>query len=379
MTSFNREQADSLELYFLWRFLVSHRKKEWEERFGRKYVFVEYDDFAPKTGEWQLNNSVNSFYRAGIISSMYKVNWDDEEMSEDDDEEVSEKEVYFIAPEKPKDLPQNVKFYEDNPSLNTDLCYIELDQKKAEAYISEYLEKWENNDLYFPWSNILRREEQVKKVARNIFEITKRHSHKNFLLPEPFNFIEPYDTDFVATILFLESAGDVSISGSRGVPYGIPSSREMIKKGVPHFVFRISLTEKFFEDFTYNEKTGKVSFDFRELTSPTKKQKIFFDPPFRLWTKKAEYRINKGKFPYELLNASFDDMAIKSVSKGFLLEKTGINEKEFSKAVDNFRRMLREKFFFPKNELFCSVQDEEITLDSKIFKKREKKEKREEK
>ncbi|QQS58914.1 hypothetical protein IPN35_04965 [Candidatus Peregrinibacteria bacterium] len=205
-------------------------------------------------------------------------------------------------------------------------------------------------------------------VVKDIFSIIKDHSHTNFLIHEPKEEKIKNEIDFVATVLYLESIGDIEITGffSKDVYFASRDKEEI------HF--RISLTEKFFEDFTYSKKTGFVHFDFRELTTKEKHKKIFFDPPFRLWTPKAEYRMNKGKFPYELMSVSFDDMAIKSVQIEDLKALMKVEEKEIQKGIENFRATLREKFSFPTNELFFSVQDGEITLNPKIFKKREKKE-----
>ncbi|QQS59371.1 hypothetical protein IPN35_00570 [Candidatus Peregrinibacteria bacterium] len=365
MTNFQIELAEPEKLFLVYYSLFYHKRKEWNENLKGKYIY--FDGIVRGCiASDEIKKYLEELYEEEILTSFYV--WDYKiEKKEDVDK------LFFIGKKKPKGLLEDIGFLKIFPDIggygdfkHYDL-YAEINEEKAEQYISEYLEKWKKNDLYFTEFNILRKEKQIEMVVQDIFSIIKNHSHTNFLIHSTRMSIGD-EMDFVATVLFLQSVGDIHISGffSKGTRY-YSSEKETIH-------FRITLTEKFFEDFTYSQKSGLVHFDFKELTTKEKYEKIFFDAPYRIWINKTEYRMNKGKFPYELMNASFDDMAIKSVPIDELKTLMKLEEKGIQKGIDNFRITLRDKFSFPANELFFSVQDGEITLNPKIFKKREKKE-----
>lgn len=369
MPSFNIELSEAQKLFLVWFFLFYHQKEDWEKDFDGKYVPLG-SGASDGIGSYKIKDYLRFLYQEKIITSCYI--WQYKESTEETDKAPHETidTLFLIAPKKTKNLDKEILFEKEIPEIGSygdfryyDL-YAEIHEKKAKQYISEYLNKWENNELYLLQYNILRKEEQLKQTLLDIFLIIEKHSHKNFLIHETEGKSQN-EIDFIASILFLEKIGSIFINGFL--------AKQNNSYGEATIHFRISLTEKFFEDFSYNKEKKEVIFNFTELQTPNKNQKkIFFDMPFRLWDKKTEYRINRGKFPFELLNASFDELAINSVSIDVLLEVLQVSREELSKAIDNFRRNLREKFSFPEHEKFFSVQDEEILLDSRIFKKKQK-------
>lgn len=357
--------ANPGKLFLTWFFLFYYQKQEWDESYSGKYVYLD-EAVRLCMEDYKTRNYLSELYKDGIIKSLYLNQYYDDKPKGN---------IFFITAKKPKTLPKDVTYQKEIPEIGSgDFRYYdisaEIDENRSKQFINEYLEKWANNSLYFLENNILRKEKQIERVVRDIFEIIKDHSHYNFLVHEANKKEVRNEVDFVATILFLQKIGDIQCTGF--FSQEIFNDYYSLTKKALHF--RLSLTDKFFEDFSYSKKTGQVHFNFHDLTSGSRKSKIYFDTPFRLWTKKSEYRLNKGKLPYELLNAAFDDAAIQSVQVQELEVKLDNDEKDMQKGLGNLRRKLREKFDYPDSEQFFTVQNDEILLDSKIFKKSIKKE-----
>lgn len=361
--------AKPTKLFIAWYLLILHQNEDWVKTLGRKYIKLG-GGVRHCMEDNQVMEGLFELYTDGFITSLIVRTPIPVKGSNTLDSEYN-----IVAPKKPTNLPEDFSYSELMPSLGRGgyklfHVWAEIDEKKMAEFIDDYLARWANNDLYFFEHNILRREKQIERLVEDIFVITREHSSKNFLLIEDSQRSARNEADFTATALFLERIGDIKLIGFlfRGE---FDDYRPPEKKALQ---FRISLTEKFFEDFSYSQRTGRVYFDFRDLTSGNRKNKIFFDAPYRLWTKKNDYRLNKGKIPYELLNMAFDDAAVQSVPIKDLQERIDNDEKGVHKSLDNFRRNLREKFGYPESEQFFSVKDDEILIDSKIFKKSVKKE-----
>lgn len=367
--SFDITIATPEKLFMVWYLLFYYQKAAWDEDFSGKFIYID-EGIRRCIDDYKITEYLSELYKIGIIKSFMVSQYKEVKDSEED-----QTTIFIIASKKPKTLLKDTSFQKELPKVGSgDFRYYdisaEIEEVNARQYITEYLEKWTDNNLYFLEHNILRREKQIERVVQDIFRIIKEHSHNNLLLHEAEKKETRDEIDFVATILFLQRIGDIQITGF--FAQQIFEDYYSFSKKALHF--RISLTDKFFEDFSYSKKIGQVHFDFHNLTSGNRKNKIYFDVPFRLWTKKEEYRLNKGKLPYELMNASFDDAAIQSVQIPELEQKLDNDEKSMQKGLDNFRRSLREKFGYPESEQFFSVKDDEILLDSKIFKKSTKKE-----
>jgi len=286
-------------------------------------------------------------------------------------EKKIENEIYQITNFKPKKIKKGyiwVKHYFQFKNSNRiSHIGIKINKEKAKQYINEYIELWKNNDLFLPYENILKKENQIKIVVKKIFEIEKIHSYKNMLINMKYDIQE--NVDFVATIIFLKSIGDIEIKDFIQ-KYDDPIEEH--GSSMQNLFFRITLKDKFFQDFT--ESKDKIHFDFEEICKQHKKRKIiYYDQPYKLTCEGKEHRINKGKLPFEIINRAFEDKKIVSVNIESLCKDIAMKESDFKKNIENFRAKLREKFGFKETENFFEVDNNEILLKGSIFQLKEKK------
>lgn len=359
--SFSIEIANPEKLFLLWSLLHPREEDLFESEYGKQYIEIEPSAlYKSILYSWTIDHALEELVQEGIIDNVYITS---HTFSKDVSKNEPEKtEVFLRTLNKPKKLEKGVVYVTtiSTPYISEYrrvFLSILLNKEYAKQYIEEYLRHWSNNDLYFKEQNILKKELQIDLVVKKIFDIVRSHSHKNMLFPVGAG----TEIDTVATLLFLESIGDLTLMD------WIYKSDSSHGDTLAKVCFRITLTDKFFRDFIQGK--DKVLFDFHELVSTQDLQKkILFIPPFHLSYGESEYRLTKEKPPYTIMNNAFQDNLITTVHIKDIMKELNCSHEEVKKSIENFRRSLREKFKFPDTESFFEIVDEEIILKGHLFK-----------
>ena len=362
---FNIQEAHPNKLFLIWLFLHSYKNTLGTNHFGDDFFYFMYDEIDKIIYDLKVNNIIHEIFEDGIIEEIQYIRYKKKEERSHDEELEDKTYSYSLKPKKKKGII-SIKDY--SHFKGSYICYlgIKIDPSKAQSYIEEYLLKWKNNDLYFQDENMLKKENQISNVVKKIYEIEKRYSYKNMLVNSPEK--EEFGIDFVATVLFLESIGSIEVNGFIQKEINASYLNNVYK----NLFFRITLKDKFFQDFT--ESKNKIHFDFEEICKQNKKRKIiYYDQPYKLICEGKEHRINKGKLPFEIINRAFEDKKIVSVNIESLCKDIAMKESDFKKNIENFRAKLREKFGFKEDENFFDIDNGEILLKGSIFQLKEKK------
>ena len=315
------------------------------------YVFSEFGDVIE---EYKVCSIIAELYYFEVINSVYVL---EDYINKDED-------PYCIVHKESETIKTIYKKRISSRDLSSKFVVVKINEEKAVQYIKEYLTKWERDELYLPFDSILRREKQTEKVVQDIFKLIESVPCKNFLFSCPLD-KDDFQIDHVAVILFLNKMHFLKIKENVLV-------HDFEKK---EFMFRLELRDKFFDNFFYSKNTQKLYFDFDELVNARgRKKKLFYREPFILENENGvTYCLVKGKMPYELLQAAFDDVIVQGVDVNIISERSGIRSADLGKAFNNFRSSLRDKFDYSESEKLLSIENGQIFLDSKIFRKKQEK------
>lgn len=352
--------ASPEKIFFLWLLLNEASDTSLTEKLDDKYIVLDlkgmlYGIITPSEVKFIIDELIN--YK--IIQECYTFHKYNKKKTSSTIGET----IYCTALNKPKNMLKNAihkktTMYPDTKESEQLFFAFLINEEKLQRYLDEYMECWSNNDLYFEEQNILKKELQVETVIKDIFAIIDKHSHKNFLL----SMGQYYEVDRITTLLFLVKIGDIQINS-----WVYEHAEYTLGYTIGSVTFRITLLEKFFEDFRQDK--GKVIFNFYDLQSKSEyEKKISFSPPYSLHYNGIAYTLKRGKLPYIILNKAFQDNLITTVSIRDIMRELKESEDRIRKALENFRRSLREKFDFPESETFFDIINEEIILKSTLFK-----------
>lgn len=261
----------------------------------------------------------------------------------------------FVIPEKysPLFMVEDM----DHDTSSKVLFNICLSIEHTNSYLDNYLNLWEKNQLHFKTTNILRKEKQISIVVHQILNILKDSPNEKILISlENISTIEP-----LATLLFLEKNHYVTIDSFEY----LVEENSIQNNGT--ILVRLSVYDKIYQDFILTE--DNVSYDFKELSKDIENiNKITFSPPYHLHYNDSDYKLKKGKFPYLIINKAFEEKIITAVPIEEILKEMNEEEKDLKKAVENFRKALRDKFKFSENETFLEITEDTIVLKASLFK-----------
>lgn len=367
---FDIQQVDSTKLYLIWYLYHMAKKNGFSKEYGEPfyhYPDISWDCLPTCRYSDAILEALDELKNEGFIAT---IGIQELDLSDDDKWETGS--LFCLSDKKPKQLwsgakhcktLKDVEFESESFGIITD-----LNTELANDYILEYISKWQNDELYFYDKNIYRREKQVEEVAKAIFEVIEKHSHKFMLLTDHSGWLGMQPIDFFATVLFLERTGDLIIHEAYGE--AAEKAGESSTSG-----FRVSLTEKFFRDFSL-VKDG-VQFDFEALANSDSNEMppLTFEAPYRIYgVNNEEYRLNQGGIPFELMNMAFADVTVRSVNMEALKEKTSSrNLQAIKKNIENFRNTLRERFnLSAEGDQIIEIRDGEILINPRIFQKKKK-------
>ena len=279
------DEARPKRLFLMWYLLYLQEYAGNSEYFSKDYF--EFDYWAIEKFFYcdKVDEYLFDFLQYEIVEEILFNQYKEVE-KEDGKKEINKKEIedttYQIIRFEPKKIKKGyvwVKQYSDFRYSNR-IAHIgiKINKNKAKQYINDYIELWKNNDLFLPDENILKKENQIEIVVKKIFEIEKKHSYKNMLVNIEHE--KQNEIDFVATILLLESINDIEVNDFiQKRDYLKTSDNDYIS--LQNLFFRITLKDKFFQDFT--ESKNKIHFDFEEICKQNKKRKIiYYDQPYKL-------------------------------------------------------------------------------------------------
>ena len=249
--------------------------------------------------------------------------------------------------------------------------WIKFSYKRVTEYLTDYIKRWENDELIFRNTNMLRREVQLESVIALFFSLLDRYNPKHLIFslndrrldPEITSLLE--ETDIMAVLIFLESNGDLDF-------LDLANECEPIKS-IMDVSFRISLTDKFFTDFT-RDSSGKICFNIEKIKKKRDMWEIiFFEPPSLLHRNWAEHRLIKGKLPHLIMNQSFEHELIMSIPLNEICNSLECNEEKVRKDVENFKKTLKNKFNTQKGIEFLQINGNTLQINPQCFQKRRKK------
>ena len=234
---------------------------------------------------------------------------------------------------------------------------IFVQKNTAEKFIKTTLEKWKNDELSSPIINILKSQKQIEIIAKHLYELLCNFPKTNLLVESKKNELgEIIGINLTATLLFLESIGDIDI-----LSFTFKNSSIFHKPA-----FRINIKKKFFSDFRYNN--NKIKFNFEKLSKNSAYKIIEFIPTKTLRCGENIYDLSEGCLRYHLMNLAFKNKG--NVNKHKLVDQSEkFSTKKLPRNLGLFRAYLRKKFKseFSEDELFFRIEGDEIVFKQDIF------------
>jgi len=357
MNSQKSKWANPNKLLLAWYLLQLPKIKEKsidKSKFGKDFI---RESFSKLTSHKiitlsELESLLRGFIEDDLILDMYEERM---EYNEEKDSTTS-KGIEHIT-------PSEVGFFDPDAVVISNTLFINYDlkinEKKLVSFANGYLEKWKNDELFLPDTNLLKTEKQIKTVVKHIYYLLDEYPKKMLLV----DWLKPVSEkiDFVATMLFLEGLKDIAI-----LKFEIKSLLFGEKKGA----FRVNVKDKFFQDFK-GEWWSSLDFDFEKLKNgkdekEEKVEKITFHPPKLLKYKVIEYEIKEGCIPQNLL-ILVNKKGGKAILQNELEQATGERKDRIKKALNNFRRNLRNKFGLQSDEPFFEQKAGEIKFKEELF------------
>ncbi|MFA6917949.1 MAG: hypothetical protein WC285_03925 [Candidatus Gracilibacteria bacterium] len=235
---------------------------------------------------------------------------------------------------------------------------IEINKKKMEELYEEYFQTWLKNNIRLPHSNYLKAEKQLEAIAKHIFDHVEKYGDKNFLLKN--SQVKNAEFDFTTALLFLEHKNLIKIHLKITYDLNILNASD---------TFETDIEPAFYQIFKQDTE-GNIKFSMERLIQAGKIQnteRIKFIPPKCLKYGDIEYEIKQDCIPQQLLALVRENLDGVSVLMKDLIETTGEPIERVKKALNNFRKNLREKFKTLKAEKFFKCHTGKIIFDENLF------------
>ncbi len=343
--------------WYLLREFESWKKSVWYKDGSMSFVPYFFTEESELVACHEMIAILQRFLCEGIIQKIHATKEQDS-----DGKMPVVKDVYFtsdeVAKKKEKDFLFNIlPDYEGDEGFYWNL-YLDLNQKRCKGYVKNYLDEWKNNVLKHEEKNLLQSRKQVGKLVYNIKKLLEDYPSVNLLFKYDNRAYE--EVDFFATLFFLEKIQDIEIAELSAIE--------------GELAFRLNIRDKFYEDFHhdapfFNEHTVINSVDLDKIIGSSSREKvvekIVLKAPKLLVYKGLEYEIKENKVPYHLIH-----LAIKKrgkVDQSELKDVSGETQARIKKALNNFRKGLREKFKFSNSELFFEQKGGLIFFKEELF------------
>jgi len=189
------------KLLLAWYLLKLPKKKI---KYGKNFISINFMDLVlhKMITLFDLEILLGEFLKEGSVLEIY------EEKTKTRDNEDTKKELKHITTKNVEDMLDI-----DIVAKSHNVLYLHydlrVDDNKLIDFINDYLENWQNNNLFLPEENFLKSENQLKIVIKHILTLLEKYPPKNL-------FVEKLDEwsdkiDFTAVMLFLEKIGGLRV------------------------------------------------------------------------------------------------------------------------------------------------------------------------
>lgn len=224
---------------------------------------------------------------------------------------------------------------------------LEPNEEKLDAFIFDYLNNWQSDNLSRVVGNLYLPQKQLFDLNAHILDLLRIYPPRDLLL-------RPFDSnmDFLATLCFLESKGYLQIV-----------SIESLDDGVN---VRVNIQESFVEVFgnqgNYDDHAQYYAY---LINADAFKKRIVFDATDKLWFDGAMHEFKGKRIPYHLLCLAREGRG--EVDWDRLKEVTKESETVLKTGLKNFRGILRKKFGFSEDEAFFKELEGKLFFDMNLF------------